>query len=219
MKANKNTSKGKSIFSRRSKTEAAAPETAANGTIAQAAEPVRFSARPVVAAAAKPAVATATAVAPVVAPVATAVAAPIAAQTGRDRTAIVSLISRLRDTDADVARDAATTLGTLPADAEAVDALAQVLVNFDGYFHPVTRAAAAAALGRLGNPVALDALIVATRDTMAEASEEAVRALGLLGDSRAIPTLRAVVTNADGFYLENVRKTAAESLHHLTVRL
>src|SRR5450432_2510603 len=49
------------------------------------------------------------------------------------------------------------------------------------------RDAAAATLGKLADPRAVDALIHATRDLMAEASEEAVKALGLLHDPRAVP--------------------------------
>ena len=41
---------------------------------------------------------------------------------------------------------------------------------------------------------------------------EAVTALGLLGDRRGLPALEAVVRNADGFFLENVRKSAAEAI-------
>ena len=187
-------------------------------------------------AAAKPAVTVAPAAAKpaVTAPVATApvVAAPVAAakmesavavaetpkakgEIGRDRSGVAALIARLRAPDAEIARDAATTLGTLTADAETIDALSAVTFNRDGFFHPVVRTAAAAALGRLGDRRAVDALITATRDPMAEASEEAVKALGLLGDSRALPALNAAVLNADGFFLEQVRKAARDAIRRI----
>jgi HEAT repeat protein len=129
----------------------------------------------------------------------------------RDRTAIVTLIGRLRDPDAEVARDAAATLGTLPADAQAVAALGEVLLNADGYFHSVVRAAAAASLGTLKAPQSVEALIHATGDTMAEASEEAIKALGRLGDRRALPSLESIVRNQNGFFLEHIRRAAQES--------
>ncbi len=129
----------------------------------------------------------------------------------RDRTTVVALIAKLRDQDAEAARDAAATLGQLPADAEAVAALGQVLKNADGYFHSVVRAAAAASLGHLGDRNAVDALIAATRDTMAEASEEAVKALGALGDVRALPALETIRRNEKGYYLESVRRAAEQA--------
>ena len=138
-------------------------------------------------------------------------------EAGRDRSAIVALIARLRDPEADNARDAAITLGSLPADAAAVDALIAVLRNTDHYFHPVVRTAAAQSLGKIGDRRAVDALIAATRDPMAEASEEAVKALGLLGDTRALAALNLAITNADSFYLEMVRKAAAEAIDRLKV--
>jgi HEAT repeat protein len=134
----------------------------------------------------------------------------------RDRTGVLGLIAKLGDVNADVARDAATALGSVPVDAEAVNALAEAVVNSHGYFHSVVRVAAATALGRLKARESMDALIYAVRDPMAEASEEAVRALGLIGDRRAIPALEAAVNNDDGFFLENVRRTAADALSRIT---
>jgi hypothetical protein len=138
--------------------------------------------------------------------------APASPPPARDRSTIIAMLGKLRETDADVARDAALTLATLPADAEAIDALCQVVRNADGFFHPVVRAAAAATLGKLGDRRAVDALIVATGDAMAEASEEAIKALGLLGDSRAVPTLQTIIRNQQGFFLDPVRRTAEAAL-------
>jgi hypothetical protein len=151
--------------------------------------------------------------------VATAVAPKVEAKAkvegGRDRSAIVLLILSLRDNEADTARDAAIRLGTLPLDVEAVDALMAAVRNQDNFFHPVVRAAAAQSLGRIGDRRAVDALIEATRDSMAEASEEAVTALGLLGDAKALPALTAIVANDQGYYLETVRKSAAKALEQI----
>jgi HEAT repeat protein len=165
----------------------------------------------------KPAVAPAATVVVDAKPVAAVAVAPVAkTEAGRDRSAVIALVAKLRDPDADTARDAATTLGNLSVDAEAVTALAGVLHNHDGYYHSVVRAAAAEALGKLGDRRAIDALIEATRDNMAEASEQAIHALGLLGDARAIPALEAAVRNEHGFYLEHVRKTAADAIISIT---
>ena len=152
------------------------------------------------------------------APAAPVAAAPAAAkvEAARDRSTVVALIVKLRHQDADVARDAATTLGGLPADAEAVKALCEAVRNHDGYYHAVVRAAAATALGKFGEVKAVDALIEGTRDAMAAASEEAVKALGLLKDPRALPALEAVVKNESGFFLEHVRATAREAVQRVT---
>ena len=48
-----------------------------------------------------------------------------------------------------------------------------------------------------------------------DASEEAIKALGQLGDRRAIVTLQAVIRNQQGFFLENVRRTAEAALAKL----
>ena len=166
-------------------------------------------------------VAAAAVAAPIAAPVAAVVAASAAATVvavgaaERDRAGVTGLIAKLRHTDADAARDAAVTLGTLPANADSVSALIAVLLNADHYFHPVVRAAAAASLGKLRDPRAVDALLHATRDSMGEASDEAVRALGRLGDRRAILPLKGIVRNADNFYLANVRASAEVSLKQI----
>jgi HEAT repeat protein len=136
----------------------------------------------------------------------------------RDRSSVIDLIAKLRNWDAEIARDAATMLAHLPADAEAIGALSAAVTNQDGYFHPVVRASAAASLGRLGDRQAVDALLVGINDTMAEASEEAIKALGIIGDARAIPALEAVVQNDRGFFLDNVRRTAQDAIEKISHR-
>ena len=88
---------------------------------------------------------------------------------------VQALIQSLRDPSADVARDAAVELGGAK-DASAVAPLIEVITNDDGYYHDVVRAAAAEALGRLGDVRAVEPLLTLSRDTMAEAIAEAVRA-------------------------------------------
>ncbi len=193
------------------------PVLSGNGAVAAPAPVAVAAPAPVAVAAPVPAKAPVAPAAAVAAPAVAAVAAVATAPRSveRDRSTVVTLIAKLRDSDAEVARDAAATLGKLPADAQAVDALGGVLRNADGYFHSVVRAAAAAALGSLGDKRAVDALIAATRDSMAETSEEAVKALGLLGDRRAIPALEQVVRNENGFFLENVRKSAQVAINRI----
>lgn len=125
--------------------------------------------------------------------------------------AVTSLCHGLRDYDADRARDAAVSLGHV-RHASAVQPLIEALTNADGFTHPVVRAAAAASLGQLGNRRAVDALIVATTDSMAEASAEAIRSLGLLGDPRAVAPLVDILRNADGFFVGSTRRAALLAL-------
>lgn len=128
--------------------------------------------------------------------------------------AVTGAIADLGSDDADTARDAAFTLGQ-SGNAAAVAPLMQAVLNVDGYFHSVVRAAAAEALGRLGDVRALDALVVAVRDPMAESSAEAVRALAMLNDPRAVAALVDVVRNSDGYFLPVVRRAAVLGLAKL----
>jgi hypothetical protein len=130
--------------------------------------------------------------------------APISAE-------VSALVTDLRHDDADTARDAATSLGEL-GNASAVGPLIQVLHNSDGFFHGVVRAAAAASLGKLGDRRAVEALIVAVRDPLAEPSAEAIRALGAIGDRSAIDTLLDVIRNPYGYFLGSARLAAVLAL-------
>jgi HEAT repeat protein len=93
-----------------------------------------------------------------------------------------------------------------------VGALREVVENASGYYHSVVRAAACAALGQIRDASAVPSLVVAVRDPMAEASAEAVRALAVLGDGRAIEPLVAVLRNEKGYYLPVVRLAAVTAL-------
>ncbi len=128
--------------------------------------------------------------------------------------AVLAHIAALRNTDADLARDAATALGKL-ADAAAVEPLIEVLSNENGYFHSVVRAAAASSLAELRDPRAFQPLVNAVRDTMAEASAEAVRALATIGDPRAVAVLIDILRNQAGYFLPTVRLAAVTALKQL----
>ncbi len=146
---------------------------------------------------------------PVVAAVAPAIAevAPVAGPSA----ACLSAIANLTSFNADVARDAATTLGDL-GEAAAVEPLIDVVANADGYYHGVVRTAAAISLGQLGDARAIDALTGLVDSWMAEASVEAVRALAKLGDARAAASIRSVMNDTTGYYAPIVRHAAEIAL-------
>lgn len=124
------------------------------------------------------------------------------------------LLAALRGSDADAARDAAAALGAA-GNASAVESLIEVLNNRDGYFHSVVRAAAASSLAQLRDVRAVEPLLNAIHDPMAETSAEAVRALATLGDRRAVAPLIEVLRNSDGFFLSIVRRAAVFALAKL----
>ncbi|HEX4795908.1 MAG TPA: HEAT repeat domain-containing protein [Humisphaera sp.] len=124
---------------------------------------------------------------------------------------VEAMIAQLRHDDADISRDAATALGAL-GHVEAVEPLIQVMENCDGFFHPVVRAAAAGSLGMLKDARAVNVLITAVSDTHAEPSAEAIRALALIGDARALEPLMEVVRNANGYFLPIARRAAVLAL-------
>ena len=144
----------------------------------------------------------------------TRVAAVVGIGRSSNREGVKPLITALRDSDADVAREAATSLGLL-GQASAVEPLIDVLTNVDGYFHSVVRAAAAFSLAQLGDVRAVDALLNGVHDSIGEASAESVRALATLRDPRAVAPLIQVVRNHNGYFLSAVRQAAVLALAHL----
>jgi len=124
---------------------------------------------------------------------------------------VEALIAKLRVPGADEARDAAITLGQSGSFA-AVEPLIEVLVNANGFYHPVVRAAAATSLGQLKDPRAVEVLIAATSDPMAEISEQATLALGSIADKRAVQPLLNIVANRNAFFLHPVRSAAVKAL-------
>jgi HEAT repeat protein len=145
--------------------------------------------------------------------VAAAVANPAAA-TPVATSNVAELAATLRGADADAAHNAVISLG-VSKDPAAVEPLIEAVRNVDGFFHSVVRAAAASALAHLGDARAVDALIGAINDPMAEASAEAVRSLAILGDARAVKPLIDVLRSTDGYFLAVVRRAAATALGKL----
>jgi HEAT repeat protein len=130
------------------------------------------------------------------------------------KSSIAPLLVALNDLDADIAREAATSLG-LTNDASAVEPLIEIVKNSNGYFHSVVRSAAAVSLGQLKDRRAIQALLEAVSDPIADPSTEAIRALTTLADPRAIAKLVEVVRNANGFYADSVRRAAVLGLAKL----
>ncbi len=128
-----------------------------------------------------------------------------------EKTSIKPLVTALNHVDADIAREAATSLG-LTNDPAAVEPLIAVITNANGYFHSVVRSAAAVSLGQLKDPRSVEALLNAVRDPIADPSSEAIRALAAIGDKRAVAALIEVVRNQTGFFVASVRRAAVHGL-------
>jgi HEAT repeat protein len=214
--ARKDASKRHTAVPTLSKIAGAKPEAAKESKIVATSPVAESAAQPKIAptaakAEAAPALtAVAAAAAPVVA--AAAPAAKIAAPAAPSQVPALSEV--IRGNDADAAREAATSLG-LTKEPAAVEPLIEAIRNADGYFHSVVRAAAATSLAQLGDVRAVDALISAINDPMAEASAEAVRALATLGDARAVKPLIEAASNKDGYFLQVVRRAAVTALGKL----
>ena len=124
-----------------------------------------------------------------------------------DVAAAPALIGALNDVDANVAREAAISLGMLHS-ATAVEPLIAIVNNRDGYYHSVVRIASIHSLGQLRDLRAVVPLLNAIRDSVAEASAEAIRSLASMPDPRGLPALLEVVRNEHGFFLATTRRAA-----------
>jgi HEAT repeat protein len=145
----------------------------------------------------------------------TAVPAPpdVAAPPADARTT-QALIGSLRDTSAEVAVDAAETLGARPGE-ETIAALREVLANREGYFSGVTRAAAARSLGAILPPGGLSPLYTAVTDVDAEVSLAAIAALVERAEDGCADALLTLLEDANGFYLPPTRRAAARGLDRI----
>lgn len=126
--------------------------------------------------------------------------------------AVEALKTALRDSTAEVAREAVLALASKPSPA-IVSALTSVLENRDGYFHSLTRAAAADSLGQINDATTIPALVLAIRDPFADPSRAAIRALARVASAdQAASVLIQVITNADNYFLPSVRVAAVAAL-------
>ena len=122
---------------------------------------------------------------------------------------VAALVAALRDSDAEVRRAAANSLGQLE-DKRAVPGLISALRDDDAQ----VRREAAWALGELNDKRALEGLVASLKDADAEVRHKSAWALGELDDESAAPALAAVLRDSDA----DVRKTAAWALGELALR-
>jgi hypothetical protein len=107
-----------------------------------------------------------------------------------------ALVQLLGDGDAAVAEAAAWALGELGAEAVAARAVARLAELAGSHADPLVREAAVAALGSLGDPDGLDAVLVACRDKPA-IRRRAVLALAAFDGPAVDAALRAALTDKD----------------------
>lgn len=125
-----------------------------------------------------------------------------------------ALLLALRDSSAEVGVEAADALQHHPG-RDTVDALRTVLDNRDGYFSPMTRAAAVRSLAAL-LPSGSDAVLTAALSQVdAEVSLAALSALVQRAEPSGAVALLGVLEDRTGFYLPLVRRAAAQGLSRL----
>ncbi|HEY0008391.1 MAG TPA: HEAT repeat domain-containing protein [Tepidisphaeraceae bacterium] len=144
----------------------------------------------------------------------TAVAEPIveaAVEAAVEADLIPMMIAQLHGSDADAAVDAAAALAAAQT-AVARDALIHVLTDTTGYYHIVTRAASALALGHFNDEAAIAALHLAAQDDTSAVSSEAILSLGQVKASASTSLLMRIAANPTGFYLQSTRHAAVRAL-------
>lgn len=110
----------------------------------------------------------------------------------QSREAVIPLIERLEDSDAEVRWKAAEALGRIGED-ESLEPLIYALNDSDGD----VRKQAARALGELDDPMAVDALIEALSDRDWPVRKNAATSLGRIGDERALKPLLNALDDKD----------------------
>jgi HEAT repeat protein len=210
MPVKKTTAKRKTVTPRTTKKVAKA-ESAAVAAVNTAVTAVMAAPTPVVAApvVASPVVETVAPPAAEIVAEAVVATALVEAVSVEDHTAV--LIDQLQAADADRAVDAAAELGKLDT-AEGRAALVAVLANENGYFHTVTRSAAALALGQSADASVSAALHLAAQDEVAEVSREAILSLGRLKVAASASLLMRIAENPTGFYVDSARHAAVRAL-------
>lgn len=98
------------------------------------------------------------------------------------------LLEAVDDEDKRVRTEAIYTLGTIVRPPLAADAVPQLIKALDHY-DPAIRAAAARVAGRLDVKASADALINAMNDSKSDVRFAAMRALGAIGEDRAVQAL------------------------------
>lgn len=122
-----------------------------------------------------------------------------------------ALTRALRDTSVEVAIAAIDALARRQ-DRASLDALRVVLDNRDGFFSPVTRVAALAALGRMLADTELGPILALVRDMDAEVSIGAIAVIADRKSATAAEHLLPVLQDTSGYFLPLVRLAAANAL-------
>ena len=129
--------------------------------------------------------------------------------TARQSQRVAALVAALRDSDVEVRRAAANSLGQIE-DKRAVPGLITALHDADAE----VRQQAAWALAQLEDKRATEPLMAALKDSNAEVRRKSAWALGQLEEQSAAPALAAALRDDDA----EVRKNAAWSLGQLELR-
>ena len=106
---------------------------------------------------------------------------------------VTALLTAVDDDSEKVRLDAIYAVGVIGRSPLAADQVARLIKALDHY-DPVVRAGAARVIGRLKVADTGDALIKAVNDSQAEVRYAAMRALGAIGESRAIASLTEQLT-------------------------
>ncbi|HET6339718.1 MAG TPA: HEAT repeat domain-containing protein [Polyangiales bacterium] len=122
-----------------------------------------------------------------------------------------ALTRALRDTSVEVAIAAIDALARRQ-DRASLDALRVVLDNQDGFFSPVTRVAAIAALGRMLADTELAPVTALIRDMDAEVSIAAIAVVADRKRTTATEYLLPLLQDTSGYFLPLVRLAAANAL-------
>jgi hypothetical protein len=125
-----------------------------------------------------------------------------------------ALVQALRDPSAEVGVEAADALQHHPGDATKM-ALEAVLENRDGYFNPMTRAAAVRSLAVVLPPGQDRVIAGALTNVDAEVSLSALSALVQRAEPSGATALLNVLEDRTGFFLPLVRRAAAQGLSRL----
>ena len=140
----------------------------------------------------------------------------------RSRSAVTPLVDVLAtDKEASVRAAAAIALGRI-GDPAAASALARVLSGLPGKgkkkpkgeIDPFVMTAAARSLGQVHSAASVDVLIatLSNESVAADVRREAAAALGQIGDSSAVPALRAALASGDP-YVSEAARSALWKLH------
>jgi HEAT repeat protein len=129
-----------------------------------------------------------------------------------DGDGVLSALTRaLRDPSVEVAIASIDALARRQ-DRPSLDALRVVLDNKDGFFSPVTRVAALAALGRMLSDAELAPVMSLVRDVDAEVSIAAIAVVADRKQATAAEYLLPILQDTSGYFLPLVRLAAANAL-------